>query len=454
MQLNKRFLTLGGLGIAFAYVGTHYRISGLDQLSLQPRGSGSSQFSSNYSDWDNDHYSSGGPANANLSRPQYPGRAGTGVGANTTAFDNLPPWEPKLSAGEKLAVMEERLSGKLQQLSPASNPLSSNSSFPAQLPVPLPSELEQARPSTGRSLPEVNTNRVVNRFTTPAETGGLVESSDAADRNFPKVRVASWNLESFGSEKLSNPLIVDVLISVISQFDVIALQGIQSQRDDVLPGLIDALNRRGAAFDYLVGPRVGKGQLLQQYAFVFNTKSIETDRYQLYTVEDPEDLMVYEPLVAWFRCKAVGSKEAFTFSLVNIRIHPGTASSEQSLLPNLIHSVVNDGRREDDIIAVGDFAGDPSRFQSLHTDAVRFAGAGAATEVSGKSTRSGVFFSSQATCEFTGRTGVIDFLRKFNLSLEKALEVSPQLPVWAEFYATEGSQPGRLAPGPNHGQRS
>ena len=43
----------------------------------------------------------------------------------------------------------------------------------------------------------------------------------------------------------------------------------------------------------------------EQFAFIFDTQRVETDRFQLYTIDDPEDLVTREPLVAWFRVKGV-----------------------------------------------------------------------------------------------------------------------------------------------------
>jgi deoxyribonuclease-1-like protein len=60
-----------------------------------------------------------------------------------------------------------------------------------------------------------------------------------------------------------------------------------------------------------------------------------------------------------------------------------------------------------------------------------------------------IIFHSQATTEFTGRSGVCDFLREYNLSMEEALEISDHLPVWAEFSVYEGGQPGRIAARPD-----
>ncbi len=179
---------------------------------------------------------------------------------------------------------------------------------------------------------------------------------------------------------------------------------------------------------------------------MFDTAKLETDRYQLYTIDDPEDLMTFEPLVAWFRCKGVPQRDAFTFSLVNINIDASFADAERGVLPALIDAIEGDGRREDDWIMLGDFAGGNAQLAMLDENRVRFALSDVPTDVAGTRMLDTLVFSPRATTEFTGRAGAFDFLRKYNLSMERAVEVSEHMPVWAEFSCVEGAQPGRIAP--------
>jgi hypothetical protein len=139
-------------------------------------------------------------------------------------------------------------------------------------------------------------------------------------------------------------------------------------------------------------------------AFVYNTQRVETDRYQLYTVEDPGELLEYDPLVGWFRSRLVPAERALTFSLVNMHLSPARLDQELAVLPGLVESIGRDGRGDEML--------------------------------------DHIIFPPSTGDEFTGRSGVIDFLRKFNLSLEQAGQVSEHLPVWSEFFAEEGGYPG------------
>ena len=51
-----------------------------------------------------------------------------------------------------------------------------------------------------------------------------------------------------------------------------------------------------------------------------------------------------------------------------------------------------------------------------------------------------LIFDSKATREFTGRSGTLNLMRQYNLSLQEALEVSDHLPVWAEFSIHENGE--------------
>jgi len=256
------------------------------------------------------------------------------------------------------------------------------------------------------------------------------------------VRIASFSLEAFGESKLKKAAVVETIVRMIRQFDVIALQHIQSKQQNIVPELLDKVNQSDRRYDYCIGPRVGSESNQQQFAFLFDTDRIETDRLQLYTIDDPQALMEFDPLVAWFRCKAVPIDKAFTFTLVNLRLDPLTNGKELKMLPDLIRSVRQDGRSEDDIILIGNFGYSDSELRSLKNVGMLMALEGIPTTVTGEAMLDNIVFPARATDEFTGRAGVVDFLRQLNLSIDQAFQISTHMPIWAEFFAAEGGSPG------------
>ena len=214
------------------------------------------------------------------------------------------------------------------------------------------------------------------------------------------------------------------------------------KQQNIVPELLDKINQSDRRYDYCIGPRVGSESNQQQYAFLFDTDRIETDRPQLYTIDDPQALMEFDPLVGWFRCKAVPTDKAFTFTLVNLRLDPLANGRELKLLPDLIRSVRQDGRSEDDIILLGNFGYSDTEMRSLQNIGMLFALEGLPTTVTGEAMLDNIVFPVRATDEFTGRSGVVDFLRQLNLSIDQAYQISTHMPIWAEFFAAEGGSPG------------
>ena len=98
---------------------------------------------------------------------------------------------------------------------------------------------------------------------------------------------------------------------------------------------------------------------------IFDRASVEIDRTQLYTVDDPDDLLHREPLVGWFRVRGPPPDQAFTFSLINIHTDPDEVQHEINVLDDVFRAVRDDGRGEDDVILLGDLNADDRHLGQL-----------------------------------------------------------------------------------------
>jgi len=266
------------------------------------------------------------------------------------------------------------------------------------------------------------------------------------ERRGGTIRVASFNIQVFGTSKLANPRVMSVLAEVVRRFDVVAIQEVRSKTQDVIPRFVDQINSTGRHYDFVIGPRLGRTASTEQYTFVFDSASIEIDRSALYTVSDPDDLLHREPLVGWFRVRGPPPEQAFTFSLINIHTDPDETGQELNQLDDVFRSVRDDGRGEDDVILLGDLNVDDHHLGQLgQVSDIRWVLSGIPSNTLGKKLYDNILFTQNATTEFTGRAGVFDLLREFNLTMDEALKVSDHMPIWAEFSVYEGGQAGRVA---------
>jgi deoxyribonuclease-1-like protein len=284
-------------------------------------------------------------------------------------------------------------------------------------------------------LPESLTQRATSSGPIPA-------------RQTDTIRVATWNIQTFGEAKLQDPLAMNVIVEVLRNFDVVAIQELRAHSQDVVPQLVALLNAGGQHhYDYVLGPRLGRSSSKEQYVYVFDLASIEVDPYQHYTVNDPDDLLHREPLVSWFRARGASPEQAFTFSLVNVHTDPDEVDRELDVLDDVFFVVRDDSRREDDVILLGDFNVNDKNLRQLgQIEGLTWIVTGnTPTNTRGNAQYDNIFFHRTATTEFTGRGGVLDFMREFNLTVDQAVQVSDHLPVWAEFSVHEGGRAGPVA---------
>lgn len=271
-------------------------------------------------------------------------------------------------------------------------------------------------------------------------------STPPVERTGDTIRIASFNIQVFGTRKMRKPAVVEQLARIVRRFDVVAIQEVRSKDQDILPRFVDAINLAGRNYDYVIGPRLGRSSSKEQYAFIFDLASIEVDRGQLYTVSDPEDLLHREPLVGWFRVRGPEPENAFTFTLVNIHVDPDETRTELNVMDDVYRAVRDDGRKEDDVIILGDFNVDDTRLGELgQVKGLTWAISQIPTNTRGTQQYDNLIFHEQATSEFVGRGGTFDFMREFNLTTDEAIEISDHLPVWAEFSIYEGGVLGRVA---------
>jgi deoxyribonuclease-1-like protein len=273
-------------------------------------------------------------------------------------------------------------------------------------------------------------------------------------RNSATIRIASYNIQVFGKSKLAKPQAMNAIVEIVRKFDVVAIQEIRAVTDDVLPQFIDMLNSTGRHYNYVIGPRLGRTDSKEQYAFVFDAETIEVDRGALYTVDDRSDIFHRAPYVASFRARGAPPEQAFTFTLVDIHTDPDEAESEVNALAQVYRAVRNDGRQEDDVIILGDLNADERKFGVLRQiPNLAWTVSGVPTNTLGTKTYDNIVYNRAASVEFTGRSGVFDTMREYNLTQKQALEVSDHCPIWAEFSAYEGGQPGRVATRPEGAAR-
>lgn len=295
------------------------------------------------------------------------------------------------------------------------------------------------------------------RFTLVRKTSMATEVNQAnlaappVERDGNTIRIASFNIQVFGTSKAGKAPVMAVLADVVRRFDVVAIQEIRTTDMNLLPEFVRQINSTGRKYDYVIGPRLGRTSSKEQYAFVFDTASVEADSAAMYTVVDPDDLLHREPLVCPFRVRGPPPGEAFTFTLINIHTDPDETDTELDFLDDVYEAVRRDGRNEDDVILLGDLNVDDQHLGQLGMvpGIAWMISSPAKTNTRGSKLYDNIVYTPQATTEFTGRAGVFNLMSVFHLTESQALEVSDHFPIWAEFTVRENGVQSSIATRPD-----
>ena len=236
------------------------------------------------------------------------------------------------------------------------------------------------------------------------------------------------------------------LADIINQFDLVAIQEVRSKNEYLIPNFVQLVNRSGRRFDHVIGPRLGITTSKEQYVYLFDSERVEVDHQSVYTVSDPDGLLHREPLVATFRTRGVDPDQAFTFTLINMHTDPDVAIDEMNVLAEVYRVVRRSSRGEDDVILLGDFNVDDRHLGSLgQLPGMAPLIVGVWTNTRQNRQYDNLIIHQPSTTEYVGRSGVFDFMRFKNRTLDQALQVSDHFPVWAEFSIYERDYAGRVA---------
>lgn len=254
-----------------------------------------------------------------------------------------------------------------------------------------------------------------------------------------EVSVATWNIQVFGQSKIGKPEVMEVIVDMVRRFDVIAIQELRCADQSIIPRFLDMVNQEGYPYDIVAGPRLGRTASKEQYLYLYDTTRIELLANSVYTIDDPDDRLHREPLVASFRVIGALSGRPWTFTLVNIHTDPDEAAEEVNALDDVIR-LVRRTDAEDDVILLGDLNVDAAHLGELAAlPDVMWTVAGQPTNTRGNHSYDNILFSGSSTPEFTGTAGIIDLESEYALTEEQALQVSDHLPVWATFAPVEGA---------------
>ncbi|NOY29503.1 MAG: hypothetical protein GXP28_04790, partial [Planctomycetes bacterium] len=78
-----------------------------------------------------------------------------------------------------------------------------------------------------------------------ASTGQNPGAPPAGAADGSTIRIASFNIQTFGNSKAGKPYVMHTLADIVRQFDLVAIQEIRSKNEYLIPNFVQLINQSG-----------------------------------------------------------------------------------------------------------------------------------------------------------------------------------------------------------------
>jgi hypothetical protein len=248
------------------------------------------------------------------------------------------------------------------------------------------------------------------------------------------ITIASWNLKNIGQSKFNDPTRIDIIIDVLKNYDIIAIQEVKDISLQLPQLLVAKMNEDGSNYNVVASDRVGRN-VFEQYLFVYDDDKIDhAPSTKGYGIE-PNNEFAREPFYAMFR------SGNFDFYLMNIHTDPDDVAIEIPALSAAYLDLQNNTPNENDIILLGDFngkapgviAGSYITMDALAQIPNIIFTINEETNTRGGKAYDNIIFQDNYTTEYSNLSGVNTFWLPYGLNEDQGFAISDHKLVWVMF---------------------
>ncbi|XP_044513941.1 deoxyribonuclease-1 isoform X1 [Gracilinanus agilis] len=128
------------------------------------------------------------------------------------------------------------------------------------------------------------------------------------------LRIAAFNIRTFGENKMSNDTISDYIVRILNQYDIALVQEVRDKYLVAVGSLLDKLNRETSnSYHFVVSEPLGRNTYKERYLFVFRPDKVSV--LDSYYYDDGclpcgNDTFSREPVVVKFSSPTTGKQHS------------------------------------------------------------------------------------------------------------------------------------------------
>ncbi|KAM9222696.1 deoxyribonuclease-1-like [Leptosomus discolor] len=185
------------------------------------------------------------------------------------------------------------------------------------------------------------------------------------------LKISAFNIKTFGDSKMSNQTIADIIVSILSGYDITMVQEVRDSDLSAVKKLMDQLNSTSPhPYSFLASMPLGRTSYKEQYLFIYRSDMVSVlGSYYYDDGCEPcgTDTFIREPFIVKFSSPTTQVKE---FVMVPLHAKPSSAADEIDALYDVYTDVV-DKWATNNILLLGDFNADCSYVTSAQWPSIR-----------------------------------------------------------------------------------
>ncbi|KAM7401618.1 hypothetical protein PAMP_016920 [Pampus punctatissimus] len=265
------------------------------------------------------------------------------------------------------------------------------------------------------------------------------------------MKVASFNIQKFGKNKVSDPDVLNILVKIVSRYDIILILEVVDVSGESVDTLMEALNKSNVEHHYTlkISSRLGRTRYKEQFMFLYRDDKVDlVDSYQFDDeLVEGKDVFSRDPYILRFSCLNTELKDLV---LIPVHTKPEDSDVELDELYDVFQHVKKKWRT-DNVMILGDFNADGSYVSKTEMKSIRIRsdknfhwliGDDVDTTASTKNDhtydRIVVYGDDMLQAVVPNSAKPFNFHKAYGLSLEQALKVSDHYPVEVELKLQEG----------------
>ncbi|XP_037242454.1 deoxyribonuclease-1-like [Falco biarmicus] len=185
------------------------------------------------------------------------------------------------------------------------------------------------------------------------------------------LKIGAFNIKTFGDSKMSNQTIANIIVSILSEYDIIVVQELRDADLSSVKKLMDQLNSTSLhPYNFLASIPLGRTSYKEQYLYIYRSDMVSVlGSYYYDDGCEPcgTDTFSREPFIVKFSSPTTRVEE---FVIVPLHATPSHAPEEIDALYEVYTDVVNKWATNN-ILLLGDFNADCSYVTSTEWPSIR-----------------------------------------------------------------------------------